>query len=167
MTAATSTPITAPLSARPTAPPGLRLQLDPTMAGTGAVDGGWWPRSRDPDAELPGLIASLDASLGPVTRIALNLDAWDTAPRRVAVDGRRVRVGWFRHMDAHTIGVTRAGQDRMTLLVVPPEATTAAAAEIAMAMAADAANGAGPADILAAAGIGGEDPGPISPQRRL
>jgi N-acetylmuramoyl-L-alanine amidase len=70
-------------------------------------------------------------------------------------------------MDAHTIGVTRAGQDRMTLLVVPPEATTAAAAEIAMAMAADAANGAGPVDILAAAGIGGEDPGLISPQRRL
>jgi N-acetylmuramoyl-L-alanine amidase len=70
-------------------------------------------------------------------------------------------------MDAHTIGVTRAGQDRMILLVVPPEATTAAAAEIAMAMAADAANGAGPADILAAAGIGGEDPGPISPQRHL
>ena len=155
MTAATSTPTTAPPPTRPPAPPGLRLQLDPTMAGTGAVDGGWWPRSRDPDAELPGLIAGLDASLGPVTRVALNLDAWDTAPRRVAVDGRRVRVGWFRHMDAHTIGVTRAGQDRMTLLVVPPQATTAAA-EIAMAMAADAATSARPADILAAAGIGGE-----------
>ena len=54
----------------------------------------------------------------------------------------------------------------MTLLVVPPEATRAVA-EIALAMAADAANSAGPADILAAAGIGGEDPGPISPQRRL
>jgi Family of unknown function (DUF5994) len=149
---------------RPSAPPGLRLQLDPTMAGTGVVDGGWWPRSRDPDAELPGLIAGLEPTLGPITRVALNLDAWDTAPRRIPVDGRRVRVGWFHHMDAHTIGVTRAGQDRMTLLVVPPEATTAAA-EIAMAMAADAANGAGPADILAAAGIRGEDPGPISPQR--
>ena len=42
------------------------------MAGTGAVDGGWWPRSRDPDAELPDLIAGLDASVGPVTRLALN-----------------------------------------------------------------------------------------------
>jgi hypothetical protein len=163
MTAATSTPTTAPPPTRPPAPPGLRLQLDPARAGTGAVDGGWWPRSRDPDGELPGLIAGLDASLGRITRVALNLDAWDSAPRRVAVDGRRVHVGWFRHMDAHTIGVTRALQDRMTLLVVPPEATTAAA-EIAMAMAADATNGAGPADILAAAGIGGEDPGPISPQ---
>ena len=164
MTAATNTPITAPLSTRPPAPLGLRLQLDPMMAGTGAVDGGWWPRSRDPDAELPGLIAGLDASVGPITRVALNLDAWDTAPRRVAVDGRRVRVGWFRHMDAHTIGVTRAGQDRMILLVVPPQATTAAAAEIAMAMAADAANSAGPADILAAAGLSGQDPAPMPPQ---
>jgi Family of unknown function (DUF5994) len=84
--------------------------------------------------------------------VALNLDAWDTAPRRVAVEGRRVRVGWFRHMDAHTIGVTRAAQDRVVLLVVPPEATSAAAG-IAMAMAADAADSAGAADILAAAGI--------------
>jgi hypothetical protein len=133
------------------------------MSGTGAVDGGWWPRSRDPDAELPGLIAGLDSSLGPITRVSLNLDAWDSAPRRVVVDGRRVRVGWFRHMDAHTIGVTRALQDRVALLVIPPEATTAAAG-IAMAMAADAANSAGSADILAAAGIGGEDPALMPPQ---
>jgi hypothetical protein len=163
MTPATSTPTTAPPSTRPSAPPGLRLQLDPTMAGTGAVDGGWWPRSRDPDAELPGLIAGLDASLGPITRVALNLDAWDSAPRRVAVDGRRVRVGWFRQMDAHTVGLTRAAQDRVVLLVVPPQATTAAA-QIAMAMAADPANSAGPADILAAAGLGGQGSAPMPPQ---
>ena len=149
----------------PSAPPGLRLQLDPTMAGTGAVDGGWWPRSRDPAAELPGLIAGLESSIGPITRVSLNLDAWDAAPRRVAVDGRRVRVGWFHQMDAHTIGVTRASQGRVALLVVPPQATTAAA-EIAMAMADDAATSAGPADILAAAGLGGEDPAPMPPQPR-
>jgi hypothetical protein len=162
MTSATNTPTTAPPT-RPPVPPKLRLQLGPTMAGTGAVDGGWWPRSRDPDAELPGLIAGLDSSLGPITRVALNLDAWDTAPRRVAVDGRRVRVGWFRQMDPDTIAVTRASQDRVALLVVPPEATTAAAG-IAMAMAADAANSAGPADILATAGIDGEDSAPMPPQ---
>jgi hypothetical protein len=151
-----SDPTTAVPPIGPSARPGLRLQLDPTMAGTGAVDGGWWPRSRDPDAELPGLIAGLDSSLGPVTRVALNLDAWDSAPRRVAVNGRRVRVGWFRQMDTHTIGVTRASQGRVALLVVPPEATGEAAG-IAMAMAADVANNARPADILAAAGIGAQD----------
>jgi hypothetical protein len=69
------------------------------------------------------------------------------------VGGRRVRVGWFRHMDADTVGVTRAGQNRVALLVVPPQAATAAAA-IAMAMAADAADSTGPAAILAAAAIG-------------
>jgi hypothetical protein len=93
--------------------------------------------------------------------VALNLTAWGSAPRRVAVNGRRVRVGWFRQMDAHTIGVTRAPQNRISLLVVPPEATTAAAQ---MAMAADAANSAGPADILAAAGLGGQGPAPMPPQ---
>jgi cytochrome c551/c552 len=51
----------------------------------------------------------------------------------------------------------------MVLLVVPPQATTAAAG-IAMAMAADAATSARPADILAAAGIGGQDPAPMPPQ---
>ena len=165
MPAATSTLTTAPAPTRPPAPPGLRLQLDPRMAGTGAVDGGWWPRSRDPDAELPGLIAGLESSLGPITRVALNLDAWDSAPRRVAVDGRRIRVGWFRGMDAHTIGVTRAFQDRLALLVVPPQATMAAA-RTAMAMAADATNSAGPADILAASGITAED-SPSMPPRPL
>jgi hypothetical protein len=159
-----SDPTTAVPPIGPSALPGLRLQLDSTMAGMGAVDGGWWPRSRDPDAELPGLIAGLDSSLGPVTRVALNLDAWDSAPRRVAVGGRRVRVGWFRNMDAHMIGVTRASQDRVALLVIPPHAT-AAAAEIAMAMAADAANNARPADILAAARIGAQDSTRHAPRR--
>jgi hypothetical protein len=51
----------------------------------------------------------------------------------------------------------------VVLLVVPPQATTAAA-QIAMAMAADPANSAGPADILAAAGLGGQDPAPMIPQ---
>jgi hypothetical protein len=77
----------------------------------------------------------------------------------VAVDGRHLRVGWFRHMDPHTIGLTRASQNRVVLLVIPPETTTTAA-QVAMAMAADAGSSAGLADILAAAGIGGQDPAP-------
>jgi hypothetical protein len=153
MTPDSSDRITAVPPAGQSAPPALRLRLDPTLARAGVLDGGWWPHSRDPDAELPDLIAGLDASLGTITRVALNMDAWDGAPRRVAVDGRRIHVGWFRHMDADTIGVTRGSQARVVLLVVPPQATTAAA-QIAMAMAADATNSARPADILAAAGIG-------------
>jgi Family of unknown function (DUF5994) len=147
------------------APPALRLRLDPALAHGGIVDGGWWPRSRDPDAELPSLIAGLKSSLGVITRVALNLDAWDSAPRQVVIDGRRVHVGWFRAIDPHTIGLTRDFRDRFVLLVVPPEATTTAAAA-ALAVAADATNSARPADILAASGIGAEDTAPIPPPRR-
>jgi hypothetical protein len=146
----------AALRIRPTASSGLRLRLSPTLAGAGILDGGWWPHSWDPDTELPGLIAGLESTLGPITRVALDLDAWDRAPWGVAIDGRRVRVGWFRTMDARMIGVTRALQERLALLVVPPEAAVQAA-ERAMAMAADATNSAGPAEILAAAGIVSKD----------
>jgi Family of unknown function (DUF5994) len=159
-----SDPTTAIPPIEPADPPGPRLRLDPTLCREGVVDGGWWPRSRNPAAELSELIAGLASSLGPISRVALNPDAWDQAPDRVAVDGRRVRVGWFRTMDPHLIGVTPAFQGRLALLVVPPRATTAAAA-IAMAMAADATNSAGPADILAAGGIGAENSGPTPPRR--
>jgi hypothetical protein len=64
-------------------------------------------------------------------------------------------VGWFHAMNPHTICLTRAVQDRFVLLVVPPQAPTAAAAT-AMAMAADATNSAQPADLLAASGIGAQ-----------
>jgi hypothetical protein len=47
------------------APPGLRLRLDPTLARGGILDGGWWPRSRNPDAELPDLIAGLESLCWP------------------------------------------------------------------------------------------------------
>ena len=95
--------------------------------------------------------------------MALTLDAWDTAPRRVVVDGRRVRVGWFRHMDAHTIGVTRALQDRVALLVVPPPGNHGRGGE----RDSDGSRRgppAPPADTLAAAGINGEEPAPRPPR---
>jgi Family of unknown function (DUF5994) len=165
MTPASSDRTTAVPPAGQSAPPALRLRLDPTLARGGSLDGGWWPRSRDPEAELPDLIRGLESSLGVITRVALNPDAWDSAPRQVAIDGRRVHVGWFRAMNPHTICLTSAVQDRFVLLVVPPQATTAAAAT-AMAMAADPANSAGPADLLAASGIGARGTAPTPPPRR-
>jgi hypothetical protein len=41
-------------------PAALRLRLQPDRSGRGPLDGGWWPRSADPAAELPGL-----AGVGP------------------------------------------------------------------------------------------------------
>src|SRR3954469_23621471 len=143
---------TATLAVRQSPPPAPRLRLDPTLSRQGLLDGGWWPRSLDPQAELPVLIAELDARLGVIIRVMLNLDAWDSAPRRIAAGGRRIHVGRFRTMDAHMIGLTNTEGERFTLLVVPPGATTAAAGT-ALTMATEAGNSTRPAAILAASEI--------------
>jgi hypothetical protein len=102
-------------------------------------------------AELPSLSTGLQLrSPGVITRVALNMTAWDPAPRRRAADGRIVRLGRFRSLDAHLISVTRARSDQdINLLVIPPQSPVALAVT-ARAMAADRQTTARPSDILAA-----------------
>src|ERR1700734_3054733 len=95
---------------RPTAisltqPEGPRLQLRPDRPGFAVLDGGWWPRSADPAAELPGLILALDKRHDRVARVMLGTADWDASrPSRIRVGGpagsRVVRVGWFASMPA-------------------------------------------------------------------
>jgi hypothetical protein len=118
----------------------VRLQLDPTLSGRGMLDGGWWPYSTDPLAELPALITALNARVGTVYRITCNKKLWQTAPRRITVSGHTVRLGWHGSSDIHEISVSGAGRDRLDLLVVPPDASEASALA-AMATAARGDNG--------------------------
>ena len=145
----------------PASPLASRLCLCSALAARRVLDGGWWPRSRDPAVELPELIADLHTHFGQraiITRVALNLTAWDRTPHRVAAGDRIVPVGWFQALDADaisdadTIALTTTRRGRITLLVVPPE-TTAPSAAIALAMATLGDNSAHPLAILAASGI--------------
>ena len=131
---------------------GARLSLVPATAPQAGLGGGWWPRSRDATAELPGLIAELSTRAGRVSRVALQVGAFDNIPHQLTAGGRKVRVAWFRSMNANTVILTMADRDDLVLLVVPPLAPPAAAAQALRAVA--SGPGAGPADaILAAAGI--------------
>ena len=47
-----------------------RLRLQPDLSARTLLDGGWWPRSADPAAELPGLILAIEERHGPITRIS-------------------------------------------------------------------------------------------------
>jgi hypothetical protein len=125
------------VAAPPSSPP--RLHLAPVRAGRAVLDGGWWPRSWDPVAELPGLILDLDASFGPIQQMLLNIDAWDRRFRRLAVGSRVVRMGWFTSLDPALLIATTERGDQIDLLVVPPGAAPATA-RVAMARAADPAN---------------------------
>lgn len=98
-----------------------RLAFPPSPTAQGVVDGSWWPRTRDPAAELPALIAAVTDRLGMVDRIALNADAWETRPQRITTVGQQVvRLGWSGAWDAHTIRVTGCDSSHLDLLVIPP-----------------------------------------------
>jgi hypothetical protein len=138
---------TAPPTLSPSSPP--RVCLVPVRASRAVLDGGWWPRSADPVAELPGLCLVLSQRYGPVRQLMLNRRSWDTWPRRLAVGTRVVRIGWFASVDpALAIATTDRG-DQLDLLVVPPD-TADAPAHRAMAQAADPADTTRAPDILTA-----------------
>jgi hypothetical protein len=108
----------------------LRLRLKPKGPTTGWVDGGWWPRSRDLAAELPGLLAVLAVRLGRIERVSYHLGDWGPTLGKLSCGGGVVRLGGYRAQHADTVDVLAGGQ-RVTLLVVPPE-TSAQTAHAAL-----------------------------------
>jgi Family of unknown function (DUF5994) len=130
------------VSPSPPAEPRVRLQDD--HSGRGLLDGGWWPRSADPAAELPELIAALDERHGRITRLMLGTADWDASrPRRISIDdqaGRRVvKIGWFNTMPGGLLTAISARGDRTDLVTVPP-GSSEQAAQAAMDQAAKAGN---------------------------
>jgi Family of unknown function (DUF5994) len=133
------------------------LRLETTSNRQGILDGAWWPRSRDIAAELPGLIAELVRHLGPVTRVGLDANAWGELPTRLTIDDRVVHIDSFPVGD-DTVLITRGDRDHFSLLVVPPQAASAAA-RAAMAKAVEAGNVTGAEHILIYTGTNPDRPG--------
>jgi hypothetical protein len=134
-----------------TPPSTPRLRLESTRARRTLLDGGWWPRSTDPVAELPGLILAIDARRGPVTRLLLAGGDWDSHPRRLSVAGRIVRLGYFVSQPAGLLTAVCSNRDRVDLLVVPPD-TADDNADAAMVVAATVGNLIHAQDILLSLG---------------
>src|SRR5918997_4581097 len=72
-----------------------RLYLDPTGSHQSMLDGAWWPQSRNPAIELPGLVLAIDAMRSEVSRLILAATGWDERPRRVIVAGRAITIDYF------------------------------------------------------------------------
>jgi hypothetical protein len=100
------------------------LAFSPSSTADDVVNGGWWPRTRDPATELPALATAVAGRLGVVRRIALNADAWTSWPHQfVIIGGRRVRLDW-RTGDSHTIRLTGGDALHLDLLAIPPDTPT-------------------------------------------
>jgi hypothetical protein len=128
-----------PLEATPFTADTTRLRLGNADSRRTLLDGGWWPRSTDPAAELPGLIRAIDHLHGPVLRIALSAGGWTNHPRSVRVGARTIRVGFFASQPPALLTALCSGNGRVDLLVVSPTVDTRSA-EAAMAVAATANN---------------------------
>ncbi|GAB3500088.1 DUF5994 family protein [Amycolatopsis cihanbeyliensis] len=132
MTSGPHTPVATPVATAPPRiigplRPALRLRLKPKAPTTGHVDGAWWPRSRNLAAELPQLFAVLEIRPGRIERLTYNLAAWKPAARRLPVEGHAVRLDGFRSQHPDTVTVVGKDRQRLTLLVIPPDATSALA----------------------------------------
>jgi uncharacterized protein DUF5994 len=98
----------------------LRLELQQTM-GEGALDGTWWPQSRDPNVELADLIDNFPAPLGQVHRVVYSRPDWDTAPRRVRADRGLIKVGSYPREDNHQVWLWMSTRTMIRLSVTTPE----------------------------------------------
>jgi Family of unknown function (DUF5994) len=112
-----------------------RLRLKPKAPTTGYVDGAWWPYSDDLPTEIPDLLAVLSVRLGPIDRVIYNLTEWASAPRKLPIDGRMVRLAGYHRQPVNTVEVL-GDRSKIVLLVVPARSEPDRAHDIMMAAAA-------------------------------
>jgi len=98
----------------------LRLKLGAARPGRDRLDGGWWPHSRDLATEFAQLVDNFPQERGRIMRAVYSPPDWDDLPRRVAVRGRLVKVGYFPRDDSHVVSVRTFDRVTYDLLVVPP-----------------------------------------------
>jgi Family of unknown function (DUF5994) len=123
----------------PTPPSIPRLRMEPTGSRRTLLDGGWWPRSTDPVAELPGLVLAIDNLRGPVSRLILAADGWDSHPRRLRVAGRVLKVGYLASQPTSLLTALCGNGNRIDLLIVAPN-TARGSADAAMILASTTSN---------------------------
>jgi Family of unknown function (DUF5994) len=149
----------------PAPPAKARLLMQQDRTGRGLLDGGWWPRTNDPAAELQWLIPELDERHGRIVRIMLGTADWDGArPRSLSLPGPRgrvVKLGWFDSMPAGLLTAISVGGGRTDLVTIPPGASEEAASA-AMRQAVKSGNHEHSPAILAAIAVPAADPEPSS-----
>lgn len=98
----------------------LRLRLM-TAPGSGHLDGGWWPRTRDLPTELADLAGHFPARRGRVTGIHYSTRHWDGAVGGVRVHDAVVLLGSSGGYDGDHVDVRTTDGTTLRLLVVPPD----------------------------------------------
>jgi hypothetical protein len=117
-----------------------RISFRQPVNRTGSVDGAWWPRSKDLAAEAPALFDVFWTAGRDMSRVTYNLDSWESAPRKMHIAGKLVRVSGYHYGNPRLATVADSREaDTADLLVIPCD-TTPAVAERLLAIAAEPGN---------------------------
>ncbi len=96
---------------------------------------------------MPELATALNGRIGPVWRVAFQPTVWAVTVRELICQGRLVKLEGIDSQSVHLVHVTGGNMDRVTLLVIPPEAGPVAAERVLLA-ASGQNNVAGPEALL-------------------
>ena len=99
----------------------VRLRMSSAI-GRGALDGAWWPYSRDLAAEAVDLVDHSPLSLDEIFRVVYSTPDWEPPSRRVKAAKVFLSLGSFPRDDTHQVLLMSMSSSRvLRLLVVPPE----------------------------------------------
>lgn len=121
------------------------------VPSAGALDGAWWPHSKDLELELADLVDHFPTDVGQVSRAVFSRPDWLTSPHKITIARGSLKTGSFPRDDTHVVLLRLSTGKQLTLLVVPPD-TPASAARDLMALASAPANSRSGSDLLAASG---------------
>lgn len=80
-----------------------RFELKPLGSIVGAVDGVWWPRSRNLRDELLQVYPLLRDRVCHLERVCYRYSNWDSVPRKVSIDGDIVRLDGYTTQELDTV----------------------------------------------------------------
>jgi Family of unknown function (DUF5994) len=109
-----------------------RVPLRMRMAGgrPSALDGAWWPQTRNLQVELADLVDHFPPDIGRIDRAVFSPPDWLPAARRIKVARGFIKVGSFPRDDTHVVLLRMATGEVLTVLVVPPTTSASQADQI-------------------------------------
>lgn len=110
-----------------------RFQLKLAGSIAGAVDGAWWPESRNLAIELITIMGEVHARIASVERVCYRYSDWAEAPRTVLVDGRAVKLDGYLYQEIDTVRLV--GSNETLVIALVPAATDSDTAQAAMTLA--------------------------------
>lgn len=102
------------------APTTARFELKPSGSIVGAVDGVWWPRSRDLRDELLQVHPLLRDRVRHLERVCYRYSNWDSVPRTVSIDGVIVRLDGDTNQDLDTVRFI-GSRTSLVCALIPPD----------------------------------------------